>query len=528
MTYIIKPLLVFGKGKDKDMVKKCINEKRIFHILFIFLAIFMMIYVVKKEYLYAEIDSYILPAISIQYKGTVVISQEDIDKAREEFPDLYKDIYTYEDLRASKLLKIDEEHWMPFYFPTYALLALPIKLLMQICQFNQSKAFGITNVILNIFALYYFFVIYKRKLGFFHASFWALFLFINPILLYYRYISAECTLFSLVLLSMVLWSENKYKKSALLISIASTMNPTVMGIGIFLFIDYALLYLKNNKGNLFQKNNMLDVVKLVCCYIPSLIPFLVNFYYLGAFFPISKYASAEGLFTRFLAYIFDLNLGVASISIILVLLFIASMVYSLYKKEWKIFIQSGSVLFTIFLFSITHHINSGMLNCARYVIWIYPAFLLVIINTANLLFQNKKMVYSFVLAICFAFQFILLAYNGFYGPREFNKLSKLILNNYPQWYINICPSTFNCRVNDIDGAYEINDVVIYTSEKTGEVRKILFFNNEENYLSLLGKIGSEEDENLSKLKEKLDSFDKEKFYYINIDKNAEVQYYLTN
>lgn len=51
------------------MVIKSINEKRIFHILFIFLTIFMILYVVKKENIYSEPDSYILPAISIQYGG---------------------------------------------------------------------------------------------------------------------------------------------------------------------------------------------------------------------------------------------------------------------------------------------------------------------------------------------------------------------------------------------------------------------------------------------------------------------------
>ena len=51
---------------------KRINEKRIFQILFIFLSIFMILYVVKKESIYSEPDSYILPAISIQYGGGVL------------------------------------------------------------------------------------------------------------------------------------------------------------------------------------------------------------------------------------------------------------------------------------------------------------------------------------------------------------------------------------------------------------------------------------------------------------------------
>ncbi len=51
------------------MVIKCMNEKRIFPILFVFLTVFMIFYVVKKESIYSEPDSYILPAISIQYGG---------------------------------------------------------------------------------------------------------------------------------------------------------------------------------------------------------------------------------------------------------------------------------------------------------------------------------------------------------------------------------------------------------------------------------------------------------------------------
>lgn len=508
------------------MIKKVMNEKRIFQGMFLLLAFLMILYVWVKDDIYSEPDSYVLPAVSIQYRGTIVINQEDIDRAREDFPEMYKDVHTYENLRTSKLLKLDEENWMSFYFPTYALLSLPAKLLLQIFQFDQTKAFVITNVLLNVFALYYFFTVYRKKIGFINASLWTLLLIVNPILLYYRFISSECTLFSLVLLSMVLWSENKYKRAALLISIASTMNPTAMGIGIFLFFDYALSYLKDNKNNLFQKEKLLDIFKLICCYVPFLLPFIVNFHYFGVFYPSSDLASTEGLFTRFLAYLFDLNLGLASISILLVLLFLASLVYIIYNKKWKLLIQSGAVLCTILLFSITFHINSGMLNCARYVIWIYPAFVLIIVNTAYFVLQNKKTIHGVVLSLCFVFQFVLLAYNGFYSPREFNKFSKLILNNYPQLYYNVNPSTFNCRVNDIDGAYIIDDAVIYVDEKSGQVRKVLYYNVEKNHIDLMNRLTSTEDENLLQLDEKINSFNKEKYYYINIDKNSEIQYYL--
>lgn len=60
----------FGSILGEDiMVIKRINEKRIFRILFIFLTIFMILYVVKKENIYSEPDSYVLPIISIQYGG---------------------------------------------------------------------------------------------------------------------------------------------------------------------------------------------------------------------------------------------------------------------------------------------------------------------------------------------------------------------------------------------------------------------------------------------------------------------------
>ena len=72
---------------------------------------------------------------------------------------------------------------------------------------------------------------------------------------------------------------------------------------------------------------------------------------------------------------FDLNFGLASVSLLGVILYLLSIGYAIIKKERHLFFVGFSVIFTVIAVSFQVHINSGMIHIARYLVWIYPVFI---------------------------------------------------------------------------------------------------------------------------------------------------------
>lgn len=112
-----------------------------------------------------EGDSYMLPIESLQHRGSIVITQEDIDYARDDMPYFYGNVYTYNDLRSAKLCQIDENHWLAWYFPLYAMLCLPMKLVLQLAGLDQHYAFTFTNGLMCALAFYllYYYALKKKE-----------------------------------------------------------------------------------------------------------------------------------------------------------------------------------------------------------------------------------------------------------------------------------------------------------------------------------------------------------------------------
>lgn len=511
-----------------DVSKKIKVYDSIAKYLFLMVALLAIIWTCMKPYIFMEIDSYALPIVSIQYRGSIVMTQEDIETAQRDMPSLYGWINSYEDLRSSKLVPIDENHWMPFYFPIYAMVCLPMKLLMQFIEGNQAYAFTITNGLAFAIALCF---LYKfiQKHG--RSNYLlAILLICSPIWIYFHYIGGEPLMFSALIIAMLAWEEEKYRIAALIISVTCMMNPCVMGFGIMIFLDFFFKELSANKKFLFQKDGFFKTVKLCICYIPSLIPFAVNLFYLGVLNPTIGGHTTEPVWRRAMAYFFDLNFGLASVSLLGVILYLLSIGYAIIKKERHLFFVGFSVIFTVIAVSFQVHINSGMIHIARYLVWIYPVFIFSIHGFLSRFFKTKIIYHSLIVFISLIISVCVFRYNGgFEGGSyiELSHVSKAILNRFPELYISFCPSTFNARVDHLSWAYDLGGIVIYRvgENPDGEIRKIMYYNNTDNKQMLMSILESSKDEDLLKFKEKLQIEDDNKVYYINVNKYEDIQYY---
>ncbi|MGN0636774.1 MAG: DUF4214 domain-containing protein [Huintestinicola sp.] len=515
------------KSRTEEITMK-LSEKTIdtaakYALIFIIWCAFIFTAIAK--YSYSEVDSYVLPSISLQYRQSLIITQEDIDRAKIDFPELYRDVETYNDLRASKLVKLDDDHWMSFYFPVYAILSMPVKLLFQIVSIPQEKCFLISTVLIFSIALI---AVYKyaQKNGVYNNLI-ILFLIVSPIWIYFLYMSGEGMMAGLVTLAMVCWKTDRYKLAALIISITSMMNPTVMGIGILLFIDYFIKEFMEDHKFFLKKEGFIKTLKLCLCYVPSLIPFIINKIYLGKWNPtINRGAVVGDSWTkRFLAYIFDLNLGIASFALITVFLFLAALIYSVIKKNRRMLLECIAALFTIWLFASHKHINCGMRYCARYVIWVYPVVVFAVCDFLDHAFANKRKLQVIISAFSLMMSAVVIAFNGInYHSLQFSNVSKLILDNHPNLYVSFCESTFNSRTDHMDGAYYLEKkkgYTIYHDSKTGEVRKVLYINNADVKKRISAILDPNDGTDFSSL---FKTEDDGKHYYINIPRSSKTQF----
>ncbi len=433
-----------------------------------------------------ESDDYILTTISLQNRMELVIREEDIKRAVDDFPEFSEYLeYCYDMGEQSDI--IDEYGGrVPWYFGTYSAAVIPMKLVFSLLEIPQIYAYAVTNFILYFIALLMAGFILKRKS--FERLFLILLLGINPALFYIVWQSAEVFIFTFVSVSLVFWMNKNYKLSALFVSIAGSLNSTIMIYGAILIIDYfiELIYDKQDVSTIkYIFNNWGKIICFGLCFIPCLIPFVYYKMNYGIWNLQVSYGFAMGggndYFQRVAAYLFDWNYGVLPYFPILFLLFIAGSFYILHRKRWRKILFVIAFLGVVFAFSIMWHINCGMSGIARYTVWTLPIMLfgsLEIFKEICIVCKSRML-----LKACYMSLFISIVYEAVlvsqYGIMFANKtkdndltpIAKIIIEECPQLYWSI-PSTFITRVSHQPGGYWYSEPVIYAT-KTGEVKKIL-------------------------------------------------------
>lgn len=484
------------KKITKDKIKKNITIVYLFGYS-IFLALFAMLGGVH----YAEIDSYALPVISMQYRGSLTMEQSDLVLAQRDFPELYSGVNSFDDLRASKLVKTagDPDVWVSYYFPVYGMAALPFKLLLQFLGLPQERAFTLLNACSIILALAL--AVKILKIPDKNKFVFLLLVSASPLPLYCCYISAEAFMCGLVIFVLVLFHEKHYRIAAILVMLASWMNPTVLMFGLPMIAEYFVNLFKTRKNGGFWKtifSNFGDIVKYAACYIGFVVPFIFNIIFLGKINPTMGTGTADGVIERFGAYLFDLNFGFASFAFIVVLTSIITFPVLLVKKRFECAFYYAGLVLVVAGYSVTFHINCGMLMCARYVLWSYPILAFIVaVYSLDVIKEGKikdigcALTYISMVVCLFINSRYVSPYAGtthFGNPYTDNSNTvKAVLNTFPELY-NPMPSTFYSRVLHIDGGYNNNGIAIYSEPDKDYVRKIALLGSAENKAALKQKL----------------------------------------
>lgn len=427
-----------------------------------------------------EWDDYSLPVVSIIKQHNFSIDANDIEEAKKLFPDWANFIEHY-NLSGYKTRNGGEMSW---YFPIYSIACVPAVLALRLLRIPTTYAFAYTNLaslmVLLLFIYKYLKVSDKRKFAI------ILLFSINPIIFYLTWISAEVLIFALIGIAVACWYNKWYKRAALVISIAGMLNPTILCFGIIMIIDYIVQLLKNRKHNEkfigFVKQNIGKIISYGGCYLIALIPFAYNYYNTGHInltASLSSFTQAEETtFARFLAYLFDLNFGFLPYFSILFVLVLVLIPLAIYRKQWNYIKLMVAFFINVYLYSIMIHINSGMSGIARYNVWaaVYMIFAIgiyfdkIIKDKALVVIIKFMLMLSTILTGTIIFK---------YGPMRsanadylhITPITSIVLDNMPEIY-NPLHSTFNSRVNHVDGEYTYSTPIVYRNPK-GHVKKIL-------------------------------------------------------
>ncbi|MFQ7839812.1 MAG: DUF7024 domain-containing protein [Enterocloster bolteae] len=460
------------------------NHKRVLGLYFIVYYLIMLIITgINKPIPYGEYDDYTLTSISIINDHNFAISDDDLQVYKKIFPEWKANIDNNKALSGYFTSKGEE---LPWYFPTYSLVCVPMILILETVGIPAIYAFSLTNLhLLILMALVIFRCLQANNKSKFILI---VTLTINPIVFYISWPSAEVLIFSLVALGMVFWYNGWYRRAAVAISVAGTLNVTILSVGFVMIAEYFYkkIFKKREKGEAIThlfKRMVLRILSYGSCYIIGIVPLIYNYYYshninLTASYKQYTMDVGETVAERFWAYLFDLNFGMAPYYSFMIIAGLIIAVFCIIKRNWRFFIYILAFTINVILYSNINHINCGMSGIARYNAWCIVMLIVPICLYGDEVLGDCiwNKIYQFLVVFNTV---ILIVIIHIYNPvaakntssLEWTPIARYVLDNLPGIY-NPLYSTFNSRISHVDGGYVYETPIIY-SAKDGYVRKVL-------------------------------------------------------
>lgn len=435
-------------------------------LLFSIYVVFNMLAIIPPE-IYGDGFEYIYMTQAFENHFTPDVREKDILDAQlmlkksniNNFPDPYLGFY-----------KSFSGKMFSYHFWLYSLITVPVKIILEIFNLNEFKAFQVTNSVLYIFALWsiYLFMNIDGQKKILMVTLLA----INPIIWYIRWTHPEVFSYSLTIISLVYFTNKNFKLAVLFSALASTQNPP-------LIILTSIFYLKYFAEE--KKINIKDFIIMLLYGFPAIIPVIFYLYNYGTPNLIVKIGAAGLKFIslqRIYDLIFDLNMGmIIYIPIIVILFFLTTFICIVQKDKRKFFnyVWPVSILIMIILSAQTSNWNHGCSGIMRYSLWMIPVMLYFIFEVIDI----RKIFYKQLLVVSIILQMIIVLYGGEFIPRishlKFNPFAEFILDNLPYLY---SPDfeTFAERTLNQETSYLDKLPIVYSHN--GNVTKVLtdFYN----------------------------------------------------
>ena len=453
---------------------------RIYVIMFSIILLVLLM-VVSPSFIHGEQDDYSLPAASFINDGNFFVSEDDYVYAHELFP-AWGEYYQNSNGLLSVFTKKGEE--LAWYFPIYSAYCVPFLLFLKTMGIPCEYAFRLANY--TIYILLLFFCLNLKKCKPIQKSFIILALSINPILFIIKWVSSETLLFSLLCFSLLFWLEKRYYLAALFCAIAGSLQSTILIWGIVMIIEFLIkIYVEHQKeGNFFQIyfKHWKQILSYALCYVPALVSMIYFFIFTGMLSPQAGGHwvgnSAKMYVQRFMAYLFDLNLGMLPyFTVFLLIFFILEIISIVKRKEYRYSCMFIACIGIMLAYSLHVHINCGMAGIARYNVWNSAFICIAVPYFVGNIIEGKVIIkiLQWAMGAGIALTSIVL-FNTWKTPDSsytyMMPVARFVLDHFPSLY-NPYQLTFYNRVEHIDNDSGYIPVPIIYSDSKGFVRKIL-------------------------------------------------------
>ena len=492
-------------------------------IIGIFFTLSLIIGISYQSQLVGEWPSYALVTVSFINDGNPTISREDVIKAKELLPE-WSQYMDFDHLSVSPYFTSGGDA-ISWYFFTYSLACVPVMLLLRLLHIPLITTFVLTNIL--IYTLSLLIVTKYSRIRDDKKVLLLLMLTINPCVLYLVWTSAEIFIFSFITLGMVFWLNRSYKLAALFSSIAASLNPVLLLLCFFIGIDFLIQWFEKHSIKTVKqciseiKKDCLSLLILACCFIPAFVPLVYNLFLVGNINITAQagFTDLHGITGRFIAYLFDLNFGFLPYFSFVFLLFLVMFIFALFKKNRDIILYSITFFLIVFSYCLIGHINCGLAGIARYNAWSSVIMIFIVVYHYDVIWSSVGRIIaktSIVLTLT-----ILSIILWIYGPISGGYMYmtpwvSALLDTVPELY-NPLHSTFNSRVNHIDGGYSYNLPIYYMAQEES-VKKILL--DETSVQNVKNSLyGSSND--LDWLYHKLDSVTTEQYLSIGVNRKLQ-------
>jgi hypothetical protein len=437
-----------------------------------------------------ESDDYMMATIALENRLSLQILEEDIEQSKVDYPQHYEHIRASWEQGMPRFLSVKEGEVYPWYFGTYSFMCIPAKQFLRFLKLNQSYAFVITNVL--IYGGTLLFVFYRLNASRMTVLFSILALACAPAVPYLMWPSAEVLIFSLVAITVVFILRGQHCPAAVTVSLAGTLNPAVMVLGMAVIVNYFWVILAERKCRSLRDiiklgmDYIWNICKLALCFIPFVYSLFFNYAHFGVLFPqtLLGLSRSDQWLGRFIAYLFDLNLGYLPYLGIPLIIFLYLSICGFIKRDRICIVLAFAFFGTVFAYARTWHINCGMSGIARYNAWACPILLLMVFTQLLPLLTAIHIKRAGYGLLIFSIGISgILSFSAIRWPyTDFSPLAEAVLTRAPSLY-NPYPYTFVSRTTHVDGGYwdDSREPVIY-ADKQGTIRKILLFS--ENKMSL--------------------------------------------
>lgn len=456
--------------KRKTIVKSafCGRNHRLAEIFFgVVLAVYLVFLLVRclqtGTFFIGEAASYSLTTVSLAHDGNGFVSQHDLAAAQAWFPDWAAH---YQNFSGSGYVLANGDT-VPWYFPTYSACCVPFVWLLRLLGQPLYGAFCLTNFVLYALVLILVFTD-RARLSLPQRVGMTLLLGINPVVFYFEWASAETFLFAFVALACWCWVTGRRHRAALCISLAGTMNPCALALGLVMIAEYL--------ADLFRQapperrlagvlHRWKGILLYACCYLPGLVPFAYNYAICGSINLTASHSNEIASFSdgtvlrQLMAYFGDLNFGLLPYFGPLLVVAVLLLVPAVKRHIWRYALLLLAMTAMLFGCSFMANINCGMAGIARYNVWsaaamsvAVGAYLLVLLRRRSL-----RILGAAAGAVCCLYSgAVILWYGGLDTTQNVSYLyatpiTELVVSRWPALYHPL-HSTFIARSNASPGS----------------------------------------------------------------------------